>query len=85
MKALTLIITICAASFITTGVLAQTPNTNSLEAAAETSSNENSKVSVAQAVSLFNFISLTKVEKDSTEYDSGNSSIRILDFIQALF
>ena len=58
MLSLKLIITFCAAIFITTGVLAHSDDAQISDAPLDSTVDESSKVSAAQAASLFNFISL---------------------------
>jgi hypothetical protein len=82
MKALRLVITFCALTFITTGVLAQSEEMKLKENQMDSISEESSKVSAAYAISLFNFISLVEEEKDSTEVVDGSNSFNFLELIQ---
>lgn len=89
MQSLKLIISLCAAIFITTGVLAHSEDAQIIDAPLDTIQNESSKVSAAQAVSLFNFISLKEEKKDTskTHQDDFSSSIvklHVIEFFQAI-
>ena len=67
MKPLKLVITFCAAVFITTGVFASSNPAHSETFISDSISIENPKVSAANAVSLFNFMTIADVKKDSNE------------------
>lgn len=82
MNALRLVLTFCALTFITTGVLAQSEEMKLKEKQVDSICEESSKVSAAYATSLFNFISLVEEEKDSTEVVDGSKSFSFLELIQ---
>lgn len=89
MLSLKLIITFCAAIFITTGVLAHSDDAQISDAPLDSTVDESSKVSAAQAASLFNFISLPEEKKDtvksSFENNSSNKRVNVMEFFQTIF
>ena len=85
MKPLKLVITFCAAVFITTGVFASSNPAHSETFISDSISIENPKVSAANAVSLFNFITIADVKKDSNEVKQGGGNIHIMALIRTFF
>ena len=86
MKSLKIIIAMSAGMFFTTGVFAsQQPETSSVAPADSLS--ESSKVSTAEAVSLFSFISVEKASKDTTSSAKVETTkgLNLLDIIQTYF
>ena len=85
MNALKIVITFCAAIFITTGVLAHSNNDCSLETPIDSSFEESPQISTAQAVSLLSFIPIMEVKKDSTELKPGSGNVHFMDLIRTFF
>lgn len=90
MHSLRLTLTICAAIFITTGVLAHSEDIQDIESPIDSTVNESSQVSAATAVSLFNFISLTEEKKDTTktsfeDRSSSNKRAQVMEYFQTFF
>lgn len=81
MNTLRLVITFCALTFITTGVLAQSEEMKLKENQMDSVIEESSKVSAAYAISLFNFISLVEEEKDSSKVVDNSNSFNFLELI----
>ena len=82
MNTLRLVITFCALTFITTGVLAQSEEMKLKDDQMDSQIDESSKVSAAYAISLFNFISLVEEDKDSSEVVEGNKPFSFMELIQ---
>lgn len=84
MNALKIIVTFFSALLISSSVFAFTQDENMQNIPDDANLIAETQVSVATAVSLFNFITLPEEKKDSTEMNtSGN--IKMVELIQAFF
>lgn len=85
MNALKIIFTFFLALLISSSVFAFSQEENTQNIPDDPILVENQQVSLANAVSLFNFITLAEVKKDTTEYNSTSGNSRMMELIQAFF
>lgn len=85
MNALKIIFTFFAALLISSSVFAFSEKDNIQNIPDDAVTLEEQQVSLASAVSLFNFITLAEETKDSTEYISTSGNVRMIELIQAFF
>ena len=81
MNTLKIVITFCAAIFITTGVLAHTNDESLNEIPIDSSQVEKTQISAAAAASLFDFNTLPKAKKDTTIKKDDRTSFHFIKLI----
>ena len=85
MNALKIIVTFFLALLISSSVFAFSQEENIQNTPDDPILVEDQQVSLANAVSLFNFITLAEEKKDTTEYNSTSGNSRMMELIQAFF